>query len=392
MRLLEYEAKQLLVKARVPIPRGALVSTGDVPGFEGSFMLKCQIPAGGRGKAGGIVEVRTKAEADQKIQELMQRRLRGYRVVDILVEEKIDTLREFYVAVAYDSSAKQPVLVISSEGGIEVEQNDASDPQRVQREAFSVTHGIAEYRIRECVSRLGMSGELLLKLSTIAKRLTDLFLEYDATLVEVNPLALSREGAIVAVDCHVELDDDALFRHADLGFLKNNRIEYVGNREMTDFEKHGAQIDRLDHRGVAGRIIDFDGDLGLIIGGGGASLAAFDSIEMHGGKPANYCEVGGNPSVYKIAELTKLILAKPGVRRLAVISNVVSNTRVDLFARGVIKGIIESHKDPAEVVVVFRVPGAWEQEGYKILSRYGIKYCGREVSIDEAAKLALERA
>jgi len=392
MRLLEHEAKQLLAKAGVPIPRGVLASSGTVDGFDGPFMVKCQIPAGGRGKAGGIVEVRTRRDAEQKTRELLQRRLRGYRVADILVEEKIDTVREFFVAVAYDTAARLPVLVLSSEGGVDVEQNSASTPGRVHREIFSVSHRITEQRIRACAASLGLSGELLSGLSAIAKRLADLFIEYDATLVEVNPLALSREGELVAVDCHMELDDDALFRHRDLAFLGNGRIEYVGNREMTDFEKHGAEIDRLDHRGVAGRIIGFDGDLGLIIGGGGASLAAFDSIEMHGGKPANYCEVGGNPSVRKIAGLTKLILAKPGVRRLAVISNVVSNTRVDLFARGVIKGILESHRDPADVLVVFRVPGAWEEEGNKILARYGILHHGRDVSIDEAARLAVERA
>lgn len=392
MRLLEHEAKQLLTKAGVPIPRGVLASSGAIAGFGGSLMLKCQIPAGGRGKAGGIVEARNGQDAERKIPGLLQRKLRGYRVVDVLVEEKIETVRELYVAIAYDTAAKMPVLVLSTEGGVDVEQNSASAPGRVHRETFSASRRITGQQVQACAAGLGLSGELLSELGTLVKRLADMFLDFDATLVEVNPLALSREGRLVAVDCHMELDDDALFRHRDLEFLKNGRIEYVGNREMTDFEKRGAEIDRLDHRGVAGRIIDFDGDLGLIIGGGGASLAAFDSIEMHGGRPANYCEVGGNPSVRKIAGLTKLILAKPGVRRLAVISNVVSNTRVDLFARGVIKGILESHRDPADVLVVFRVPGAWEEEGYKILARYKIPYHGRDVSIDEAARLAVQRA
>jgi succinyl-CoA synthetase beta subunit/citryl-CoA synthetase large subunit len=131
--------------------------------------------------------------------------------------------------------------------------------------------------------------------------------------------------------------------------------------------------------------------LGLIIGGGGASLTAFDAVQRHGGHPANYCEIGGNPSVLKTKELTKHILSKPGVEKVAVIMNVVSNTRVDLMARGVIKGILEAGKDPLKTLAVFRIPGSWEDEGFKILSKYGVDYCDRTVSIDEAARKAVEK-
>ena len=165
----------------------------------------------------------------------------------------------------------------------------------------------------------------------------------------------------------------------------------MGGRSSTDFERKAAEIDNLDHRGVAGRMIEFDGTLGLIIGGGGASLTAFDAVQQHGGNPANYCEIGGNPSVLKVKELTKHILSKPNVEKIAVIMNVVSNTRVDMVARGIVKGILESGKLPSEAVAVFRVPGAWEEEGFKILSKYGVSYCDRTVSIDEATKMAVER-
>lgn len=162
-------------------------------------------------------------------------------------------------------------------------------------------------------------------------------------------------------------------------------------KEQSDFEKKAQEIDNLDHRGVAGRMIEFDGDLGLIIGGGGASLTTFDAVRKNGGRPANYCEVGGNPSVLKVKELTKHLFSKVGVEKIAVIMNVVSNTRVDLVARGVIKGILETGKDPSKTIAVFRVPGAWEEEGFKILNRYGVEYCGRSVSIDEAARRAVAK-
>ena len=130
--------------------------------------------------------------------------------------------------------------------------------------------------------------------------------------------------------------------------------------------------------------------MGLIIGGGGASLTAFDAVQLHGGQPANYCEIGGNPSVLKVKELTRLLLSKPNVEKIAVIMNVVSNTRVDLVARGIVKGILEAGKDPAETVAAFRIPGAWEEEGFKILSKYGVPYLDRSASIDDAAQMAVE--
>jgi succinyl-CoA synthetase beta subunit/citryl-CoA synthetase large subunit len=153
----------------------------------------------------------------------------------------------------------------------------------------------------------------------------------------------------------------------------------------------GAQVDQVDHRGVAGRVVEFDGNLGCVIGAGGGSLTIFDAIQKYGGRPANYCEIGGNPSVKKACELTKLILSKPGVEKICVIMNVVSNTRVDIVARGVVKGVIESGFDPAEKIAIFRIPGAWEQDGFQILKKYGVEYCDRSVSMSEAARRAVEK-
>jgi succinyl-CoA synthetase beta subunit/citryl-CoA synthetase large subunit len=159
---------------------------------------------------------------------------------------------------------------------------------------------------------------------------------------------------------------------------------------LTPFEQKAVEIDSADHRGVAGRVVEFDGDLGLLIGGGGASLTAFDAVLDAGLKPANYCEVGGNPSVWKVQELTKLLLSQPKVDKIAVISNVVSNTRVDLVARGLIKGILQSGGDPSETVVAFRMPGSWEDEGFVILRRYGIPFYTRDVGIDQVVDKMVE--
>jgi len=159
----------------------------------------------------------------------------------------------------------------------------------------------------------------------------------------------------------------------------------------TYFDIMGELVDAVPHRGVAGNVTEFDGNLGLVIGAGGGSLTLFDAVRAHGGKPADYCEIGGNPSVHKACELTKLVLSKPGVDKVAVMMSIVSNTRVDIVARGVIKACVELGHDPAEKIAIFRIPGAWEEEGFKILEKYGVEYCDRSVSMHEAARRAVEK-
>jgi len=392
MRLLEYESKEILMKYKIPTPPGQLVSSPEEIKIDGPVMLKAQIPLGGRGKAGGILEVSSQGETKAKLEKLFSTQVKGYRPKKILVEKRMDVEQEFFLAVSYDTVAKEPVAVFSQEGGIDIEELAYRQPEKVKKEWFSVRGRLPQYRAREIISDAGVSGRMLLGLGSIFSSLADIFLDYDATIAEINPLALTGDGKLIALDCHMEIDDDAVSRHKDISEKQDHPDRYEEERSSTDFERKGKEIDELDHRGVAGRIIEFDGNLGLIIGGGGASLTAFDAVQNHGGKPANYCEIGGNPSVMKVKELTKHILSKSGVDKIAVIMNVVSNTRVDLVARGVVKGILEAGRLPSETLTVFRIPGAWEEEGFKILSRYGVPYCDRSVSIDEAAKMAVERA
>jgi len=392
MRLLEYEAKKILASYNIPIPEGKVVSSTEEIELNKPVIIKSQIPIGGRGKAGGVLEASSIQDAKQKINNLLITPIRGYLPKKLLIEEKVKVKQEFFMAVTYDSVIKEPVVIFTPEGGVDVEELAARDPKKVKKEAFTVRGRLPEYRAREIIADTGISGKPLLELAPILSRLADIFLDYDATLAEINPLSLTDEGRFIALDCHIEIEDDAMFRHKNLIRSSPEWEEADPRMRPSEFARKAAEIDNLDHRGVAGRVIEFDGTLGLIIGGGGASLTAFDAIRAHGGKPANYCEIGGNPSVLKVKELTKLILSKPGVQKLAVIMNVVSNTRVDLVARGIIKGILEMGKNPAEIVAVFRIPGAWEEEGFKILSKYNIPYCNRRVSIDEAAKMAVKNS
>src|SRR5207245_821438 len=211
-------------------------------------------------------------------------------------------------------------------------------------------------------------------------------------LAEINPLGRLADGSFVALDAHMEMENEARGRHrqllAELG-VGEERARQAG--EAAPFELAGEAIDASDHRGVAGNVTEFDGNLGLVIGAGGGSLTLFDAVRAHGGRPANYCEIGGNPSVAKACGLTKLVLSKPSVEQVAVMMSIVSNTRVDIVARGVIKACLELGHDPAEKIAIFRIPGAWEEEGFKILERYGVEYADRSVSLNEAARRAVQR-
>jgi len=391
MRLLEYESKEILKRYGIPVPKGHLISPGETARISGPVVLKAQVPIGGRGKAGGIVEVQSQTDGNAKAASLFSGEVRGYKPKRILVEERMEVSQEFFMAMAYDTLAKGPIAIFSREGGVDIEDLAARHPEKVRKEPFTVGTRLPQYRAREILADAGISGKMLLSLGSILSRLAEIFLDYDATLVEINPLAVTSEGNFVALDCHMDVDDDAMFRQKDVAQKQEDPDRVEGGRSSTDFERRASEIDNLDHRGVAGRVIEFDGTLGLIIGGGGASLTAFDAVQQKGGRPANYCEIGGNPSVLKVKELTKHILSKPGVEKIAVIMNVVSNTRVDLVARGIVKGILESGRTPSETVAIFRVPGAWEEEGFKILSKYGVPFCDRKVSIDEAAAMAVEK-
>lgn len=392
MRLLEHEAKKILERHRFPVPKRTLLTSPAPIPFKFPVLLKVQIPIGGRGKAGGVVQATNQNEADEIVSQLLTQSFRGYKPNSILVEEMAEIEKEIFMAVTYDTVAKLPVAIFSIEGGVDVEELATSRPDKVIKRHFSARDGLMQYQAREVISEAGLTGKSLLSLGGMLSSLADIFLKYDCTIIEINPVAQCRDGSFCALDCHVDIEDDALFRQPEFASLGKDETRFESEKKTTDFEQKAAEIDQMDHRGVAGRVIEFDGNLGLIIGGGGASLTAFDAVRHHGGQPANYCEIGGNPSVAKVQALTRHILSKPGVNTVSVIMNVVSNTRVDLIARGIVKGVLDAGKNPADAIAVFRVPGAWEEEGVKILNKYRVAHCDRTISIDEAAKIAVQKS
>ncbi len=390
MRLLENEAKRIFKDSGIPVPEGLVVSSPDELTLEGSTVVKAQIPSGKREKAGGVLFCKDLDEAKAQAGQLLGTSLLGYPVEKVLAEKALEIDQEYFLAFTYDTANKLPVVIFSTRGGVDIEELAEKHPEQIFRTNFNILEGFGEHRARELVNDAGLSGGDLMRVSGVLLRLVNLGLKWDATIAEINPLVKTSEGEFLAVDGHMDIEDDALYRHTELESVYGvPKRESVG-RQPTDFEIEAAQIDGQDHRGVAGRMVEFDGNIGLLIGGGGASLTAFDAIRKHGGRPANYCEIGGNPSVKKIRELTRLMLSGKGVEKIAVIMNVVSNTRVDLVARGIIKGILDLDEKPSERIAIFRIPGSYEGDGFKILEKYEVNYCDRTVSIDEAARRAVE--
>ena len=381
MKVLEFEAKQLLKSQGILVPSGRLLASAEeavsvAKDMGRPVVVKAQIPMARRLKAGGIRFAATPEEASAAAGELLGLTVLGFSVDHVLVEERIATQTEAFLGVTYDASSRSAVLLGSRSGGTDVEA-----AQAVVQRSFSVKGPLPDHFGRELVRDLRFGDREAGPLASLATTLARCFIDWDALTLELNPVALDSRGKWTALDAHLELDDDAAYRQQELLMRLPFSTKLSGTR--SEFEREAARIDSADHRGVAGRLIRFDGNLGLLIGGGGASLTAMDAILDAGLKPANYCEIGGNPSVWKIKELTKLILSRPQVERLAVIMNVVSNTRVDLVARGVIKGVLELGLDPRKIIAAFRIPGSWEEEGKAILRHYGVEFLGRETGIDE---------
>jgi succinyl-CoA synthetase beta subunit len=398
LRFYEYESKLLLARHNVALPKGSkLAKTAAeakeiAAGIAGPTVLKSQVLSGGRMKAGGVLFANTPDEAAEAAEKILKLEINGHKPRGVLVESRQPVAQEYYLGVTWDGIAKKPVMILSDMGGIDVEEVAEKHPEHIAKKHFSTLIPFSDYSAKELVSQLA-TGSDLNQIVRFAAPLARIFMQYGLTLAEINPLAKLADGSFVALDAHVDMEAEVRGQHKAL--LKDLQIgddETRMARTPTKFELDGAAINAADHRGVAGNVTEFDGTLGLIIGAGGGSLTLFDAVRNHGGDPANYCEIGGNPSVGKVANLTKLILSKPGVKKIAVMMNVVSNTRVDMVARGVIKGVIESGGDPADKVAIFRIPGSWEQEGFKLLAKYGVEYCDRTVSMYEAAGRAVAKA
>ena len=397
MRFYEYEAREIVRRGGIPVTEFGFATTPEeakaaAEKIDGPSVVKSQVLSGGRMKAGGVQFADTPDEAAAHTVDVLKIEIGGQMPRGVLVDTKAEVEQEYYAGVVWDGTAKQPVIIFSPVGGIDIEQVAEEQPDKVGRRHISNLLPLTGFEAKEVIASTGVTGSELNKLVPIVTKLAQLFIDNDMTLAEINPIGRLADGSFIALDAHMDMENEARGRHkkllAELGVGDDETREA---REPTAFELAGEAVDAEDHRGVAGNVTEFDGNLGLVIGAGGGSLTLFDAVRAHGGKPANYCEIGGNPSVSKTCGLAKLVLQKPGVDKIAVMMSIVSNTRVDIVARGVIKACLELGMDPAEKIAIFRIPGAWEEQGFLILDAYGVEYADRSVSMHEAAKRAVDK-
>ena len=393
MRLLEHQSKKLLSSFGLVFTESMPVNSmaevrAVVECVKLPVVLKAQTPFGGRGNIGAVKFAETVDQAVIAAEALLGMDVRGTTVEVISIEPKLNYDREFYVGVTWDTVAKLPVALLSLAGGVDVE---SAQGDQAARQLFDPWTGLAPYKARGMAAEVGLTDKTLVGIGEVLTKLSQAFLACDGLTMEINPLVVTKDGALIGLDARVEIEDESVYRQRERLAPLGELTMTAAGRPPTPLELEAQRIDATDHRGVAGRVVEFDGDLALLIGGGGASLTVFDAIKAHGGSPANYCEVGGNPTEEKVAAITSLLLSKPGVKGMAVIMNVVNNTRADVIARGVLMGVEAAGRKPAETISLFRVPGNWEAEAREIMEGAGVEVYGREMSLDAAARLAVER-
>jgi succinyl-CoA synthetase beta subunit/citryl-CoA synthetase large subunit len=393
MRFYEYEAMSLLRKQSIDVPTQRFVKTAEeaaqvVTQIGFPLVLKSQVQSGGRMKAGGVKFVSSLGEVTKSASEILRLKIGGKSPVGILVQRKCDVKREYYLGITYDAAAKLPIAIVSDLGGVNVEDIARKNPQRVAKSHISTLLPFSEFQAKELIGSVGITGSDLNSLTQVFSRLIRTFLDYDLTLAEINPLAKLGDGSFTALDVHLEMENTAIPKHS--GMLAELGIS-IGQRsvDLTEFEKKAAEM-FASEGWVAGTMVDFGGSMGLLTAGGGTSLVIFDAVRRHGGDPANFCDMGGNFGVDKVYHMTRLLLEKAGVKKIAVITCVLQVARVDLIARGVIKATLEKALSPAEKIAVFRVPGGWEEEGFRILKKYNVNFLDRSFSIDDAVQEAIK--
>ncbi len=395
-RLLEDLAKRLLAVHKVAVPRGAAAtSPAEAEALAvmlgGKVAVKALVPVGKRGKAGAVKFAATAAQAADHAAHLLGMTVRGFPVTRVLVEEMIDIAQELYLSMSFDSTTRGPLVVASLAGGVEVEEIAGTAPDRIARCAVDPVLGLGMYQARNLWSGLGLAGGDLKAASEITFQLYQAFAACDASILEVNPLALTAQGKAVAAAVLMGVDDDALFRHPEL----ESEVEPGSDRAwrpLTDLEKRLVAVDCAEpYRGTA-RFTEIDGgNIGFLCGGGGGSLLLFDALQRYGGRPANYSEFGGNPTETKTYGIASGILSKPGVTGFFLGMNITNNTQTDVVATAVARAFRDAGIDTRTFPALARFAGVGDRRAREIFEEAGFEYHGEDVTMEEAARLMVEK-
>ncbi|MCS7127256.1 MAG: ADP-forming succinate--CoA ligase subunit beta [Thaumarchaeota archaeon] len=370
MKLYEHEAVELFNRYNIPAPKSFLASTPEearraVERLGGQAVLKAQVLVGGRGKAGGIRAVRSPEEAEAVARELLSMRIRGEAVRRLLVAELVRVSRELYLSLTVDRTNRGHVLLASPMGGVDIEEIAATHPDRILRLTLSPLVGIRDYHVRKVHSFLGVPGELAGDLSRTLRGLYSLYADYGCELAEINPLAVTEDGRLLALDAKVIVDDN---------FARVNGLKFERERDLEEVARE-----------LGFSYVELDGNIGVICNGAGLTMATMDLVKHYGGRPANFLDIGGGADAKRVESAVSLLLSKESVK--VVFVNVLGGiTRCDEVATGLVRALKSSGRD---VKLVVRLVGTREEEGQRILKENGYEYFR---SMEEAARRAVELA
>lgn len=354
MKLHEYQSKQIFSKYGIPIPKGRIAATAQeaehiAEELGGRVVIKSQVLVGGRGKAGGIRLAKNPDEAEELAAQILAMEIKGLPVRKILVDEAAQIEKEIYLGITNDRTARKPVMMSSSAGGVEIEEIARKEPQKIIKTHIDPLLGLGDYQARDIAAGIDLPREHWKSFGLIAHGLWKAYLDCDATLAEINPLVITSDNRLLALDGKMVLDDNALFRHPDLAEMRDLDAEAPSEIEA---RKYGLSFIKLD------------GNIGCMVNGAGLAMTSMDIIKLFGGEPANFLDIGGGASADKVTAALRIILADPNVR--AVLFNVFGGiTRGDEVARGILVALDEVK---TKVPMVIRLVGTNAEEGRQILA------------------------
>jgi len=383
MNLHEYQAKTLLQKYGIPVPRSQVVAaanevTAAATEIAGSaWVVKAQVHAGGRGKAGGVRVVKSVTEAQNVATELLGKTLVTYQnapdgqpVNQVLIEETLPIARELYLSMLVDRTLERVVVVASSAGGMDIEEIARTSPEKILQEVCDPLNGLVDFQARNLAFKLDLSGEQIGAFSKMLKGLYKLFKENDLALLEINPLVVTSDGKLYALDCKMSVDDNALYRQKALS-------------EQRDWSQEDSKEATAHHAGL--NYIALNGNIGCMVNGAGLAMATMDLIKLHGGMPANFLDVGGGATAETVAKAFKIILADSNVK--AILVNIFGGImRCDIIAEGIITAVKEVGM---QIPVIVRLEGTNVDLGKKMLRESGLNIISAE-GLTDAAQQAVQ--
>jgi succinyl-CoA synthetase beta subunit len=385
VKIHEYQAKAVLARFGVPVPRGEVAFSAAEAGeiarrLGGSVaVVKAQIHAGGRGKGGGVKIARSAAEVEQLANQMLGMTLvthqtgpEGKKVGRVLIEEGLQIDRELYLSIVIDRAEAAPVVIASAAGGMDIEQVAASEPEKILRESINPAIGIAPFQARKLAFGMGLDQPAALKFVKVLEAIYRAFVTTDASMIEINPLILTKGGDLLALDAKVSFDDNALYRHADL-------------RDFRDITEEDPL--EVDASKFSLNYIRLEGNIGCMVNGAGLAMATMDIIKLAGGEPANFLDVGGGANAEQIRNAFRILMADRNVK--AVLINIFGGIlRCDVLAQGVIAAVTELG---VPVPIVIRMEGTNVEEGKRMLKESGLNFTTAD-SMGEAAGIVVELA